>query len=112
MSDSESQRLLMAIESDSALAEKLSKMENNPQAIYNEVKRLGYDCSVDEIRDAFLSKMSKQLDEKSLQSIAAGLSSSETVTISVADFLKSVQITATVEKGVLNVQVAAAGAAI
>ena len=111
MSEQESDRFLAALETDEGLAERILKIQDNPDAVHNEIKRLGFDCTVDEIRDAFIMKISNQLDEKSLQLIAAGIASgSESATASIAQTLKVMRVTGVVANAVHSANLAAASA--
>ena len=111
VSEAESDRFLVTLESDEALAKRLLEIQDSPDEVYNEIKRLGFDCTVDEIRDAFLMKISRQLDENSLQLIAAGIASgNESSNAAITQTLKVMQITGVVANAVHSANLAAASA--
>lgn len=111
MSESESKRFIEAVKADTALSEKLSAMQSNPKALLDEVKRLGFDCTADEIREEFLSDIGQHLDEKELQDVAAGLSKGAIAGIAVGGTVAAGAAVAGVTVAVVAVS-AAAGAAI
>jgi len=73
MSAAEATRFVQHVESDEALAERLTALSNDPADVHALVLAEGFDCTPDEIKDAFLEAHGDKLTAEQLEAIAGGI---------------------------------------
>lgn len=79
MSESEATRFFNQLESDTALQEEIGRFPAIPEKIYSVIVARGFDCTVDELREAFVEYAAQHLDENQLGNLSAGISKDEKI---------------------------------
>ena len=92
MSVSEADRFIARIESDEVFVEKIAQLENNPDAVYEYVRAEGFDCTPEEIKEAFLEHYASQLTAEQLDAVAGGLDTSTALGIGLGGGLGAVAV--------------------
>lgn len=77
MSEKEANRFLKAVETDESFRETLNGMASNHDAVYAEIKKRGFDCTPEEIKETVMEALGSNISENDLADIAAGHTSAQ-----------------------------------
>lgn len=77
MSTQEADRFIERTTTDKAFQAKIEKLGNDSNAVYEFVKSEGFDCTPDEIKDAFMSSYASELSAEQLEAVSAGITQSQ-----------------------------------
>jgi len=73
MSESEASRFFRELEQSSELQSAISSNPGKPELIYPLIVQRGFDCTIDELREAFIEFAASRFGDDQLDSLAAGL---------------------------------------
>ena len=77
MSAAEADRFISDLKADPNRFEELTDLKDDPEAVYAKVRDLGYDATIDEIKESFKEFLAEEIGEEELAKIAGGLSDGE-----------------------------------
>lgn len=81
MSEAEASRFFLELEQSSELQSAVSSNPGKPELIYPLIVQKGFDCTIDELREAFIEYAASRLGEDQLDSLAAGLSKGDQIVL-------------------------------
>ncbi len=83
MSAQEADRFIERTASDKDFQTRIEKIANDTKAVYELVKSEGFDCTPDEIKEAFMNAYASELTPEQLETVTAGLSESQALGIGI-----------------------------
>lgn len=83
MSTQEADRFIARIDADPAFLAHIESLGSDSNAVFEYVRSEGFDCTPDEIKDAFFETYGSQLSAEQLEAIAGGLSDNQAIAIGV-----------------------------
>ena len=74
MSNQDAERFMARVNSDDAFANRLAALGDDANAVFELVMAEGFDCTPEEIKEAFLETYGSQLTAEQLEAVAGGIS--------------------------------------
>lgn len=84
MSTTEAERFVGALADSPELVARIKTVCDNPESVYSLVLSEGFDCTAEEIKEAYLDSHGARLSEEQLEAIAGGLTTGQEVAIGIA----------------------------
>jgi predicted ribosomally synthesized peptide with nif11-like leader len=92
MSTKEADRFIERTASDQEFLASIEALGNDSDAVFALVQSEGFDCTPEEIKEAFLEAYASQLTAEQLEAVAGGLSTSEGLGIGLGGGLGAVAV--------------------
>jgi predicted ribosomally synthesized peptide with nif11-like leader len=92
MSTKEADRFIERTASDQEFLASIEALGNDADAVFALVQSEGFDCTPEEIKEAFLEAYASQLTAEQLEAVAGGLSTSEGLGIGLGGGLGAVAV--------------------
>jgi predicted ribosomally synthesized peptide with nif11-like leader len=92
MSTKEADRFIECTSNDKEFQAKIEKIGNDSNAVYELIKSEGFDCTPDEIKDAFLTAYSSELTPEQLKTVTAGLSDKQGLAIGIGGGVAAIAV--------------------